>query len=656
MSNNFNALFYPSLQQQQPQQQQQQQQQPQQQQEQQQPPKQPFSMNSLLSQQDDVDVLQLSSLLSTAPTATSSAHQSGSLQQKDVDIAAFPQLIPSPSASDDLNLSPKSNFINAPSLAASDSLMGQGISTSGLSPPTSAATTPNDDSNTTDTFRASPSRSSPISPMSAVSPASSTSSTNDLDNKTKSDSNSPSTASSQEQLVCKWLNCGKTFDLAETLYNHLCDSHVGRKSMNNLSLACRWDGCRVITVKRDHITSHIRVHVPLKPYKCDFCQKSFKRPQDLKKHVKTHADDSGNLTDSKRRRSNKANRTSNSPLTDQFPLMNHLDYYLQYGGRYGGRAPEYGAPDYNQPNMAYNHHHQQQQPLGGNFGNTDHLGLFYDSAKNNNNAAVRKRGFDATFDLFDDIKRSRVSPNYNSSMAARLSTIEQMIGLAPYNANANANANANTNTNTNNYPLPQQQTRPLSQDFNSSSRQLPPFRSYQELLDVDQFFSQLASNLPLGNTTKPAPLMEQTPSFNMPSSTPYPPLSSPSLGGTAPSSSSLSVYPTLGLNGGAQELESAGQSQPQLASRYDYDKSKQFSVGISQRSSRLSAENDDELVSAMSSLSVKPETNATANDDEVAKHAEVIKRIRAMIADMLKQTEPEFTPQAKSMYPTVAAF
>lgn len=32
--------------------------------------------------------------------------------------------------------------------------------------------------------------------------------------------------------------------------------------------------------------------MPLKPHKCDFCGKSFKRPQDLKKHVKTHADDS----------------------------------------------------------------------------------------------------------------------------------------------------------------------------------------------------------------------------------------------------------------------------------------------------------------------------------------------------------------------------
>ena len=74
--------------------------------------------------------------------------------------------------------------------------------------------------------------------------------------------------------------------------DHVCERHVGRKSTNNLNLTCQWGACRTTTVKRDHITSHIRVHVPLKPHKCDFCGKAFKRPQDLKKHVKTHADDS----------------------------------------------------------------------------------------------------------------------------------------------------------------------------------------------------------------------------------------------------------------------------------------------------------------------------------------------------------------------------
>ena len=72
----------------------------------------------------------------------------------------------------------------------------------------------------------------------------------------------------------------------------MCERHVGRKSTNNLNLTCAWGQCNTTTVKRDHITSHIRVHVPLKPHKCDFCGKAFKRPQDLKKHVKTHADDS----------------------------------------------------------------------------------------------------------------------------------------------------------------------------------------------------------------------------------------------------------------------------------------------------------------------------------------------------------------------------
>ena len=78
----------------------------------------------------------------------------------------------------------------------------------------------------------------------------------------------------------------------DTRKEHVCERHVGRKSTNNLNLTCKWGSCSTTVVKRDHITSHIRVHVPLKPHKCDFCGKAFKRPQDLKKHVKTHADDS----------------------------------------------------------------------------------------------------------------------------------------------------------------------------------------------------------------------------------------------------------------------------------------------------------------------------------------------------------------------------
>lgn len=118
-------------------------------------------------------------------------------------------------------------------------------------------------------------------------------------------------SSTIDNLTCQWQGCGERCDSAESLYvclssdrnasqlgtltlhqDHVCERHVGRKSTNNLNLTCQWGACRTTTVKRDHITSHIRVHVPLKPHKCDFCGKAFKRPQDLKKHVKTHADDS----------------------------------------------------------------------------------------------------------------------------------------------------------------------------------------------------------------------------------------------------------------------------------------------------------------------------------------------------------------------------
>ncbi|KIP11794.1 hypothetical protein PHLGIDRAFT_44970, partial [Phlebiopsis gigantea 11061_1 CR5-6] len=69
---------------------------------------------------------------------------------------------------------------------------------------------------------------------------------------------------------------------------HLCNDHVGRKSTGNLCLTCRWRDCNTTCAKRDHITSHLRVHTPLKPHVCEVCNKPFKRPQDLKKHEKIH--------------------------------------------------------------------------------------------------------------------------------------------------------------------------------------------------------------------------------------------------------------------------------------------------------------------------------------------------------------------------------
>lgn len=261
----------------------------------------------------------------------------------------------------------------------------------------------------------------------------------------------------------------------------------------------------------------------------------------------------------------------------------------------------------------------------------------------------RKRGHDAAFDFLDDIKRARITPNYNADMAARLSTIEQIVGIAPYTgqtafpttptAAAAAAAAAS-------HPLPS----PEYQGF----RQLPPFRSQQELLEADQFFTQLSSNLPL----KPA---ESVPAYTLPSNgysnTQYAGsfaqvVSPPQSATTTPPANG---YPTLTPSGGANYVGS-GAPHPQLGSRCDYDNGRRFSVGVLQRSSKLSSTAaDDALVQQLGKLRV---TTPEPELDQVARHAEVIKRMRALIAAMLSEAKKEEEKkEAKSgLYPTVAVF
>lgn len=184
----------------------------------------------------------------------------------------------------------------------------------------------------------------------------------------------------------------------------MCEKHVGRKSTNNLNLTCQWNSCRTTTVKRDHITSHIRVHVPLKPHKCDFCGKSFKRPQDLKKHVKTHADDSVLIRSPQDQHGalgaaygrpgkgpssfydHNGHQMRANPAAFGQPQPSHASYYGH------GPAQAYGAPMgyYQQPI-----HNHRAEPLG--YGNS------YD----------RRRGYDDLNEFFGHAKRRSLDPqNY----------------------------------------------------------------------------------------------------------------------------------------------------------------------------------------------------------------------------------------------------
>ncbi|SCV71035.1 BQ2448_3797 [Microbotryum intermedium] len=94
-----------------------------------------------------------------------------------------------------------------------------------------------------------------------------------------------------DENICRWDECGAEFSDPDALYDHITTVHIGRKSAGTLSLECKWTGCNSKASKRDHLTSHARVHINLKPHVCEICSKAFKRPQDLKKHEKIHTEE-----------------------------------------------------------------------------------------------------------------------------------------------------------------------------------------------------------------------------------------------------------------------------------------------------------------------------------------------------------------------------
>ncbi|KAJ3359881.1 hypothetical protein GGF32_008896 [Allomyces javanicus] len=96
---------------------------------------------------------------------------------------------------------------------------------------------------------------------------------------------------------CQWTGCTQRFADSDGLLQHLDADHIGRKKLGNLCLECKWvlpDGqvCGVAKTKRDHITSHLRVHIRAQPHVCEICQRRFKRDYDLRKHERSHAAES----------------------------------------------------------------------------------------------------------------------------------------------------------------------------------------------------------------------------------------------------------------------------------------------------------------------------------------------------------------------------
>ncbi|VDB86601.1 unnamed protein product [Peniophora sp. CBMAI 1063] len=224
---------------------------------------------------------------------------------------------------------------------------------------------------------------------------------------------------------CQWEGCSKSMNDPEVLYNHLCNDHIGRKSTNNLCLTCKWNGCGTTCAKRDHITSHLRVHTPLKPHACEICKKTFKRPQDLKKHEKIHTEEhhaqhkhSKALTVPDPAFNNRVRRESISSRPKPQPHMSDKDVI----GLLPTPSPEmvhpsaYGVHPASHPRMVpadhYSHHPtwETMRP-DGSVAQSSGLGM------------KRSHDYAAVDDFITDVKKRRLVPSYNSQMAARLSDL-----------------------------------------------------------------------------------------------------------------------------------------------------------------------------------------------------------------------------------------
>lgn len=247
----------------------------------------------------------------------------------------------------------------------------------------------------------------------------------------------------------------------------------------------------------------------------------------------------------------------------------------------------------------------------------------------------RKRGYDDyANDFFEDAKRSRVEPVYNQAMAQRLSGLDNYISEGW------------------NY---------VDQDYNTS---LPALKNKQDLLEIDQWLYQLS------NTVQPGAMEAhafRNASYGHPQGSIYPNVPNMLQNDYSQSlnlSSSATLYPTLPAGNFAFSSQTPGYNSntilPQIGSYYSEPRrtidisqlqaapssAKESNVrdtpvhpSVAAPDSQASAqkqEKTEEISKDIAKMSLVDERSVA---EEKAKHAKMIKSMRAAIASMLKKME-----------------